>query len=209
MVEDKSIYIATNKFSDELCDRAIGIFEKIKKSEPSRIKHHTVNPDIVNSRKDKQLFLNDLIDVGAKKHANDEVDALSIDAEIADSEITVRVNDALNVALGEYLQLFEPLLYCNLRSTRQKLQKTGLGEGYHLWHFEQADYLSSDRVLAWTIYLNDVEEGGETEFLYQSKRIKPEKGKICIFPAQFNYTHRGNPPISNDKYIITGWYILS
>ena len=56
------------------------------------------------------------------------------------------------------------------------------------------------------IYLNDVEEGGETEFLYQPKRIKAEKGKIVIFPADFMHTHRGNPPISNEKYVLTGWF---
>ena len=67
---------------------------------------------------------------------------------------------------------------------------------------------TANRILVWTIYLNDVEECGETEFLYQSKRVKAKKGDICIFPAQFNYTHRGNPPLSGDKYIITGWYNL-
>ena len=29
-----------------------------------------------------------------------------------------------------------------------------------------------------------------------------------IFPAGFMHTHRGNPPISNDKYILTGWFSL-
>ena len=60
-------------------------------------------------------------------------------------------------------------------------------------------------MLAWTIYLNDVPEGGETEFLYQSQRVSPEKGKTCIFPAGFMHTHRGNPPLKKDKYIATGW----
>ena len=59
----------------------------------------------------------------------------------------------------------------------------------------------------WTtmIYLNDVKEGGETEFLYQLKRIKPKKGTICIFPAGYTHVHRGNTPFSGEKYIMTGW----
>ena len=52
-------------------------------------------------------------------------------------------------------------------------------------------------------------EGGETEFLYQSERTKPEEGKIVLAPADFMHTHRGNPPISNDKYIITGFFNIS
>ena len=62
-----------------------------------------------------------------------------------------------------------------------------------------------DRVLSWILYLNDVEEGGETEFLYQSMRFKPKAGTFILFPAHFTHTHRGNPPLSGVKYIATGW----
>ena len=87
-----------------------------------------------------------------------------------------------------------------------KVQKTEVGQGYHAWHFEAAARAGADRVLAWAAYLNDVDEGGETEFLYQSRRVKPEKGSVCIFPAGFTHAHRGNPPLSNTKYMATGWY---
>jgi hypothetical protein len=86
-----------------------------------------------------------------------------------------------------------------------KMQRTPVGGGYHVWHPEQADKLSSSRMLAYTCYLNDVEEGGETEFLYYPKRVKPTKGTCLLFPGGFTHTHRGNPPISNTKYIVTGW----
>ena len=87
-----------------------------------------------------------------------------------------------------------------------KIQKTLPGEGYHMWHCENMNISPFiNRVLAWTIYLNDVEEGGETEFLHQHKRVKPQQGTLCIFPAYYTHTHRGNPPLSNPKYIATGW----
>jgi hypothetical protein len=86
-----------------------------------------------------------------------------------------------------------------------KIQKTPIGGGYHDWHFEAAERTVSNRLLVWTIYLNDVDEGGETEFLYLQKRVKPKQGMLSIFPASFTHTHRGNPPISNEKYIMTGW----
>jgi hypothetical protein len=86
-----------------------------------------------------------------------------------------------------------------------KLQKTNLKEGYHLWHYESSTRSTSNRLLTWMLYLNDVEEGGETEFLYQSMRIKPKQGTLVIWPAAFTHTHRGNPPLSNAKYIVTGW----
>jgi hypothetical protein len=86
-----------------------------------------------------------------------------------------------------------------------KMQKTGLREGYHIWHYESCDRNFCHRLLTWMVYLNDVEEGGETEFLYQSMRVKPKQGTLVIWPAAFTHTHRGNPPLSNEKYIVTGW----
>ena len=86
-----------------------------------------------------------------------------------------------------------------------KIQKTKIGEGYHTWHCENAEMKARNRILAFMVYLNDVTEGGETEFLYQKCRFKPEKNVMLVWPAQFTHVHRGNPPLSNDKYIITGW----
>lgn len=87
-----------------------------------------------------------------------------------------------------------------------KIQRTKPTEGYHIWHCENAGMETASRVLAWTLYLNDTYEAGETEFLYQSVRYKAEQGDFMIFPASFTHAHRGNPPINGVKYIITGWY---
>ena len=86
-----------------------------------------------------------------------------------------------------------------------KIQKTKVGGGYHIWHFESISRERSHRLLTWILYLNDVQEGGETEFLYQHMRVKQEQGTLVIWPAAFTHTHRGNPPLSNEKYIVTGW----
>lgn len=47
-------------------------------------------------------------------------------------------------------------------------------------------------------------EGGETEF-WSKYRIKPEAGKLVLFPASWAFPHRAIVPLSSDKYIITGW----
>lgn len=86
-----------------------------------------------------------------------------------------------------------------------KMQRTQVGGGYHIWHTEQFDRITSDRLLVFTCYLNDVEEGGETEFLYYPKRVKATQGTFLLFPGSFTHAHRGNPPLSNTKYIVTGW----
>ena len=60
------------------------------------------------------------------------------------------------------------------------------------------------RKLTFLWYINDVEEGGETEF-FGNHKIKPEAGKLILFPASWTFPHCGKMPISDDKYIITGW----
>jgi hypothetical protein len=102
----------------------------------------------------------------------------------------------------EYSSLKDSGRHCNYSF---KIQKTKIGGGYHVWHYESGDRGYSHRLLTWILYLNDVHEGGETEFLYQHMRVKPEQGTLVIWPAAFTHTHRGNPPLSNEKYIVTGW----
>lgn len=86
-----------------------------------------------------------------------------------------------------------------------KWQRTKPTEGYHVWHAENLERSVVNRIATFIIYLNDVHEGGETEFLYQSLRVKPETGKLVIWPVSYTHTHRGNPPLKETKYIMTGW----
>ena len=93
--------------------------------------------------------------------------------------------------------------------TELKIQKTLPTEGYHVWHIEHGKgYGNEPRAFVFSIYLNDVDEGGETEFLHFSKRVKPKTGRIVIWPAGFPYVHRGNSPLSGEKYILTSWMML-
>ena len=110
-----------------------------------------------------------------------------------------------DVIIPEYQQAYPILKEAHMKIWQGKMQKTVKGGGYHIWHCEALSKVSRDRALAWMVYLNDVEEGGETEFLYQKTRFKPKKGQILVWPSQFTHMHRGNPPLSNDKYILTGW----
>lgn len=84
--------------------------------------------------------------------------------------------------------------------------------GYPYWHCEhypkQGDVDPLHRVLLWTIYLNEGFDAGETEFLYQDRRITPRTGALLFAPAAFTHTHRGNRPLGRDKYIATSWVLF-
>ena len=86
-----------------------------------------------------------------------------------------------------------------------KIQKTKPSQGYHMWHCDAGQMHTIRRMLVVTLYLNTVEEGGETEFLYQNKRLPPVQGTLALYPAGYTHTHRGNPPLKGNKYIMTTW----
>ena len=96
----------------------------------------------------------------------------------------------------------------SIRASVMKMQRTGPGGGYHIWHGEQGPGTHANRVVVYMLYLNDLEgEGGETEFLYQKMRIKPEENLMLVWPASYTHAHRGNPILSEThKYIVTGWF---
>lgn len=86
-------------------------------------------------------------------------------------------------------------------------QKYYPGNYYSVWHCENNGIKKNkERHLAFMTYLNTVNDGGETEFLYQEIKVKPEKGLTLIWPAYFTHTHRGNPSATEVKYISTGWF---
>jgi hypothetical protein len=100
-----------------------------------------------------------------------------------------------------------------LRPGAINLQRYTANEGgYPYWHCElypkDANSDSLHRVLLWTLYLNENFSEGETEFLYQKKKIRPSTGSLLIAPTAFTHTHRGNQPKGGDKYIATSWILF-
>jgi hypothetical protein len=114
-------------------------------------------------------------------------------------------NHCLLPVLKEYSIKFPYIKYQPLFSSTVNYQVTEPCEGYHTWHSENSQWINSSRMIAWTVYLNDVLEGGETEFLYQKRKIQPKAGRLAIWPGGFTHLHRGNPPLTR-KHILTGWW---
>ena len=170
----------------ELCDAVIDSFEKVIKEGKIR----TIAGSL--QRSSGKLFREDysaeLTEFNEKNASN--------------------IFEVLNQAVSLYQEKYAILDKISYITMRLKIQKTPIGGGYHGWHCETMTGDLSRRLIVWSIYLNDVEEGGETEFLYQSKRVKARKGNLVLFPSSYTHTHRGNPPLSNEKYILTGWFYI-
>ncbi len=89
------------------------------------------------------------------------------------------------------------------------IQRTNSGEFYH-WHIDGGSHAFSQRQLVAIWYLNDVAgPGGETEFSFQDIKVKPEQGKLILFPPFWTHEHRGCELSQGVKYIATTWIVFA
>ena len=189
---DNFIAVYDNYITEQECDRAIKLFEDQNKFNKTINRINFEKASVIKKQDQQYFAMPNNLDIWY-----DELKAMVFNFDIAWRHyIQINgANDAYGIKGFNYTQL--------------KIQKTLPTEGYHVWHLEHGKGFENEpRAFAYTIYLNDVEEGGETEFLHFSKRVKPKKGRIVIWPAAFPYLHRGNPPLSGEKYILTSWMML-
>jgi len=126
---------------------------------------------------------------------------------------TVTIDPERLTALSD--DMLQVLIRKTLRPGSINLQKYISDQGgYPYWHCElypkpgDAQSETLHRTLLWTIYLNDGFDEGETQFLYQRRKIAPKTGSLLIAPAAFTHTHRGNMPKGGNKYIATSWVLF-
>ena len=136
--------------------------------------------------------------------SNQTVKDAQLDIAAFNPLISNHIMSAVRSCLTQYFDWYPFLKYFQYHSTTCILQKTMPTEGYHDWHAESNNIACASRTLVWSVYFNDINDSGETEFLYQKQKVKPKSGRVIIFPGSFTHLHRGNPPYE-PKYIATGW----
>ncbi|QKT04018.1 2OG-Fe(II) oxygenase [Ectothiorhodospiraceae bacterium 2226] len=115
---------------------------------------------------------------------------------------------SLGEAVLEFREAF-PFFKGPFKDMGYGIQRTLPGEHYH-WHIDGGSHEFSHRQLVALWYLNDVPgPGGETEFLYQQVSIKPEQGKLLLFPPFWTHEHRGVTLQTGVKYIATTWVVFA
>lgn len=87
-----------------------------------------------------------------------------------------------------------------------KRYRPGGTEGFQP-HFDSVDVVCN-RYLVFLWYLNDVAEGGETEFCDIGLKVAPRAGRLLMFPPFWMFQHAGLPPVSGDKYILSTYLMF-
>jgi len=134
----------------------------------------------------------------------------STDVGLLEGKELDKYGEQLQQAVNNYITKYE---HCNMDAPwtiREciNIQYYKPNEGFFAWHAERTSLAvpAVSRHLVFMTYLNDVTDGGETEFLYQKVKFAPKKGLTLIFPADWTHTHRGITSLTQDKYIVTGWF---
>ena len=129
----------------------------------------------------------------------------SVDTYIPEELHNEYCNTILNPATTEYCKAFYDVSISPEFKLQEgiQIQKYEPGGGFHSWHCENWTGL---RNLVFMTYLNNVMNGGETEWKYQNLRIPPRKGLTIIWPTDWTHTHRGAAAPYETKYVTTGWY---
>jgi len=186
------IGVYDNYITSQECDKAIKLYEDQNKFNNTVNRMGSEKSSILDKQDQQYFAANNNVDVWWK-----ELKSIIVNFDLAWNHYLKHTGAAASYGQDEFFY------------TSLKIQKTLPTEGYHVWHVEHAKGFENEpRAFVFSIYLNDVEKGGETEFLHFSKRVQPKTGRVVIWPAGFPYVHRGNPPLSGEKYILTSWMLL-
>ena len=194
------IYIKENSIDDKVCDDIIKLFEKYPEHQFEGYIGHSSNQTIITNI---NKTIKDTTDMNILKLIH-----------IAEwNEISNILIDSLEKNINIYMSLMKEKFSIDLNAQFGKksfysllIHKYKKKEGKFLYHndsFCDKKY-GKYRILNYLWYLNDVDEGGETEF-FGFYKIKPKKGNLVFFPSDWLFPHSGKVPISNDKYVVSGW----
>jgi hypothetical protein len=183
-------FIMSSYFEDdELCDTLIDFFEK----NPSKISKNSIEENGVQE----------------SQRLGAELSFVDLPEEMMNSYLR-----ELTTLLRHYMIHYES---CDQAVTpwrvleAPKIQRYGVNEGGYEWFIDRAspEFPFTNRHLTFITFLNDVEIGGELDFFYQDFKVRPKKGLTLFWPSGWTHAHRALSPLSNSKYVVTGYYSLN
>ena len=196
-MDETLIYRKKNSIPAMLCDDIKEIFHKFDYAQHAGSTGSGVKKDIKNTT---------------------DLDLMKLDT---DNDGSMQVGKIIEFLLGElqenictYMKLFEELYPFDSGGLSEcekffvdtlQIQMYKKNVGHYVYHHDSKSDIKMERRMTFMWYLNDIDIGGETEF-WGNVKIIPKRGMLVLFPATWTHIHRACVPISDDKYIITGWF---
>jgi hypothetical protein len=192
---DKFIVELPNFIPPKLCEQIINRFESDDKKTVGFMRYH-MGDDTITER----LKYNEELNISAYENWKDISSDLRIFMEQAILEYFKHIKDNFNYD-QKYHTLDRILSLINIEHDMYLVQKIKRGD-YFPWHIDGV--IGTKFFVQIIIYLNtlNIEDGGRTEFS-NGRSIKPEIGKVLIFPCSWTFPHRGTKVKCDYKYICT------
>jgi len=176
------IRVYENAIPNNICDEIITRFDKSE----------FVAEDVQKTEDEQQLMVRSCLELNLSK-------------DDSFKDVQGAMTKIVELAIGKYQSEIPTRTFpkeLGLEHFRIKKYRPGGTDGF-AYHVDVNSHASARRFLSLIWYLNDVEQGGETFFPHPNVRVKPKKGRLLLFPSLWNYPHSGEPPVSNDKYILS------
>jgi Rps23 Pro-64 3,4-dihydroxylase Tpa1-like proline 4-hydroxylase len=181
---DNYVYINTKSLSKPLCYEIIDRFERQE------------------NKRDGSTFS------GVDKQVKDTTDFHLCEDSENWKDIDKVLTNELSKALEQYINRNNQVFgWKGMSDKGFQIQRYEKGVGKYKFHNDFYHNKDEARIITYLWYLNTIEEGGETDFMDRGK-VKAEAGKLILFPSCWTYPHAGVMPISDNKYIITGWVVV-
>ena len=197
---DDFIYLYKTSLSSSLCNEIIELFEDEDKSHYLGITGGGFTPNVKKT-----------IDFSLKNYFQNGINMLKhLDKwekiiGFLERELSKNIKKYVNDLNKKYDTMF--FNETHFQTKGFLLHKYYKNDGKFDYHHDFVFDNNMHRVIVYLWYLNDVMEGGDTE-IFDNVFVKPEVGKLLLFPALWYYKHKGHIPISNNKYVITGWFYI-
>jgi hypothetical protein len=123
-------------------------------------------------------------------------------------ELRNHILSLLKHNLYEYKKKYFKDINCDLKMNEIFINRIDYRGGKHNWECDNCSSKNSNNIVSWLVFLSNNSNcfGGELEFLWQSKRIKPSIGKCVLYPSQFTHFNRLNPPYASNFYTMSGTF---
>lgn len=206
---EKFIYQKPNSISPELCKTIIEYFEK----EENRYQGVTSDGLNVNVKNTTDFAIPPESFFCGENENEETLNKWTNICKILNEQLQENINHYMRELKNSPSFSSDNFRLLNakyLTEDTYQIQKYIRGEGKYVYHNDfSVDWNRKQyRVITFLWYLNTISEGGETELLGEIL-VKPEAGKLLLFPACWTFPHRGKVPISDDKYIVTGWFYIN
>lgn len=143
--------------------------------------------------------------IGTTREVNELRTSSSMFFQESENEIVARVENRISTIMNIPIEHGEGIQILNYTPGQEY-------KAHHDYFSSTSKVVNNNRISTLVMYLNDVEQGGETFFPKLNFSVSPQKGMAVYFEYFYNdknlnelTLHGGAPVITGEKWVATQW----